>query len=194
MKIAIIGAGWYGCHLAKKIIDDGHDVTIFEKSGNIFNGASSKNQNRLHLGFHYPRSFITRKQSKDGFKKFKLEYGFCTKKIKKNIYAIDNKKSILDFETYIHIMKQMGLDFEIVDKPFSRFTNLDGLIKVNEEQILHEKASEYFTDILSENLVTNYEVTSDMIAHNRDYIKLDGVKYDFIINCSNISSQNSRRC
>ena len=40
------------------------------KKKDIFNGASGYNQNRLHLGFHYPRSKKTRIQSKVGFYKF----------------------------------------------------------------------------------------------------------------------------
>ena len=71
MKIAIIGAGWFGCHIAYELMNDGHEIKIYEKENDIFLGASGFNQNRLHLGFHYPRSFITREQSKKGFKYFK---------------------------------------------------------------------------------------------------------------------------
>ena len=56
MKICVIGAGWFGCHIATKLIDEGHSVKIFEKNKKIFSNASGNNQNRLHQGFHYPRS------------------------------------------------------------------------------------------------------------------------------------------
>ena len=46
MKIAIIGAGWYGCHLALVLKEEGHDVTVFEKNSEIFRGASGYNQFR----------------------------------------------------------------------------------------------------------------------------------------------------
>lgn len=49
MKIAIIGAGWIGCHLAHKLKNN-HKITIYDKE-DIFSGSSSNNQNRLHLGF-----------------------------------------------------------------------------------------------------------------------------------------------
>ena len=56
-KIAIIGAGWFGCHIALEILKlNKFKIQIFERNKDIFNGASSNNQNRLHLGFHYPRS------------------------------------------------------------------------------------------------------------------------------------------
>ena len=32
MKICVIGAGWFGCHIATKLIDEGHSVKIFEKN------------------------------------------------------------------------------------------------------------------------------------------------------------------
>ena len=39
MRIAVVGAGYYGCHLARCLIAAGHDVLIFERNG-IFAGAS----------------------------------------------------------------------------------------------------------------------------------------------------------
>ena len=67
-KIAIIGAGWFGCHIAHQIKKklNKFDIKLYEKEKDIFLGASSNNQNRLHLGFHYPRSKQTRLQSKNG--------------------------------------------------------------------------------------------------------------------------------
>ena len=44
-KIAIIGAGWVGCHLAKNLKDN-HNVKLIDKSG-IFAETSFRNQNRL---------------------------------------------------------------------------------------------------------------------------------------------------
>ena len=58
-KIAIIGAGWFGCYIGYDLIKSGYEVKIFEKEKEIFSGASGYNQNRLHLGFHYPRSYRT---------------------------------------------------------------------------------------------------------------------------------------
>ena len=55
MKIAIIGGGWVGCHLALNLKND-HDVVIFDKNDELFSETSYKNQNRLHYGFHYSRN------------------------------------------------------------------------------------------------------------------------------------------
>ena len=50
MKIAIIGGGWVGCHLARLFMKK-HDVTLFEKD-ELFKATSYKNQNRLHFALH----------------------------------------------------------------------------------------------------------------------------------------------
>ena len=65
----IIGAGWMGCHLALTLMKQGHRLKLFEQK-KIFNGMSGANTNRLHMGYHYPRSFQTRMQSKFGYKEF----------------------------------------------------------------------------------------------------------------------------
>ena len=115
MKIGIIGAGWYGCHLAYQLSKKNYKVKIFEKNKNIFSGMSGNNSNRLHKGFHYPRSYETRDQCRKSFNAFKKVYPTLSKKINKNIIGI-HKNSIIDFETYKQILKQTNLDFGIYNK------------------------------------------------------------------------------
>ena len=78
MKIAIIGAGWYESLLCIS----NNRVTLYEKNNKIFTGMSGYNSNRLHKGFHYPRSYITRLNCRKSFDKFKLTYPSLTKKLK----------------------------------------------------------------------------------------------------------------
>ena len=69
MKIAIVGAGFFGLTLGL-ILSKKHKVEIFEKKKSIMHGASSANQFRFHLGYHYPRSqktIIEINKSKDLF-------------------------------------------------------------------------------------------------------------------------------
>ena len=74
-KIRIVGGGWYGCHIAKRLLEEGHQVFLYEKEPHLFDGASANNQSRLHLGFHYPRDAVTRKESLTDSKRFKDTYG-----------------------------------------------------------------------------------------------------------------------
>ena len=50
IKIAIIGAGWFGCHIGYKLKKKNFNIQIFEKGKDIFENASGNNTNRLHLG------------------------------------------------------------------------------------------------------------------------------------------------
>jgi len=72
--VAVIGAGIFGCMAAIRLREAGHRVTLFERRDGILQGASLNNQNRLHLGFHYPRSPETTAQCAKGFAAFAREF------------------------------------------------------------------------------------------------------------------------
>ena len=56
--IIIIGSGWYGLHILKYLKENFNylNIILLEKNNDIFQNSSNYNQNRLHLGYHYPRS------------------------------------------------------------------------------------------------------------------------------------------
>lgn len=141
MKIAIIGAGWYGCHLAICLIEHGHDIVIYEKN-KIFSGSSSKNQNRLHLGFHYPRSKKTRDLCKNGYEKFENKYTTIAKNVSANKYYI-SKNSILDFETFCGIFNHENIKYVLSN---NNLNNTQGCISVNEKVIDSIDATQFFND------------------------------------------------
>ena len=64
MKIAIIGAGIYGCHLALCLKNQGNSIDVYDMSSDLFSGASTHNSFRIHKGYHYPRSGKTREMCK----------------------------------------------------------------------------------------------------------------------------------
>lgn len=183
MKIAIIGAGWFGCHIASELIKEGYKIKIFEKANDIFLGASGFNQNRLHLGFHYPRSFLTREQSKKGFKFFKKNYPTFSKKIQKNMYAISlNRENILDFETYLQILKSSNLRFKKLKLNSSKVKNISGLIKCEEEFIDTNIAKKFFTKKFKNILHSNKEVKQIKKLNNK--VQIFGENFDYVVNCS----------
>lgn len=181
MKIVIIGSGWYGCHIAKKY-QNKHEIIILEKNSEIFSGASYNNQNRLHLGFHYPRSYFTRQLCKNYYNKFMDDYKNIVDKIDKNYYII-SKESLLDYNTYLNIYKYENYNFEI--KENNIFNNIQGdCIDVNEQLINHKKAKDYFINILSKvKINTNYTVKSINKIDNK-FIINNEIECDLILNCS----------
>lgn len=182
MKIAIIGAGWYGCHLALSLLQDGQQVTVYEKDARPISGASRKNQNRLHQGFHYPRDYETRRQSSEGFLWFKEHYGHLSETVANNYYAVPINGSNLDFETFKQIMKASDLEFEdsADTQLLARFKGLAGVVKTSEELIRNDKASSFFEEVLNDRLKLNSEMSLD------DESVLLELKnnYDWIIDCT----------
>ena len=65
-KILVIGAGIFGCCIASELAKIGYDVVLIEQDSDIMQRASKLNHNRIHFGFHYPRSPRTARQSLEG--------------------------------------------------------------------------------------------------------------------------------
>ncbi len=171
MKIAIIGGGWVGSHLAFKLKKN-HNITIFEKNLTLFKETSYNNQNRLHLGFHYAKNNKTRQMCKNTFDRFMRDYSFLTKKVSNNYYCIPNNKSIIDFDTYKIIFNL--IDVDVVD---DKLNDVEGCINTNERYIDFHKAHEFF----------NNELKSLIVRKEVNLYDLDKLskEYDLVINCTN---------
>ena len=176
MKIRIIGGGWYGCHIALSLINKGYDVQIYEKNKDLFSESSLYNQNRLHLGFHYPRSYKTRIQSKRGFRLFMKNYPELIKTIDLSLYAISSNNSLLDFETYKMILDSTQLSYEDVTSSLPIFVkNVDGVIDCDEQTILSSKAKVFFQKKLNNYSIFNTSITAQDCINmaNRDTFVID---------------------
>tara|TARA_Y100000768_G_C23970553_1_gene680288 strand:- start:542 stop:1579 length:1038 start_codon:yes stop_codon:yes gene_type:complete len=140
MKIAIVGAGFYGCYFAKHLSKK-HKVYVFEKNSRLIMEAGYNNQYRLHQGFHYPRSQKTIQQTKEGYIKFIKEFKKYIYFPKHNYYCI-HKNSKIGFLNYLKVLKKNKLNFEIVNKdkiPFLRKELIEGAINTREGVILIDK-------------------------------------------------------
>lgn len=119
MKIAIIGAGFFGSACAM-ILSKKHKIHLFEKQKNILCGASMANQQRFHLGYHYPRSKKTVNEIKNNFIEFKNFFGTNAFGTTKNYYGISKEKSKINFKNYLKFLKQNNLEFKKIKiKDFS---------------------------------------------------------------------------
>mgnify|MGYP006268857467 CR=1 FL=1 len=171
MKIAIIGGGWVGCHLAYKL-KGSHSVTLYEKNEKLFSETSFNNQNRLHSGFHYARNHKTREMCKDTFSKFMEDYGFLTKDVVNNLYCVPNTKSIIDYGTYIQIFK----DYEKENSDIT-FKDVEGCINTNERYIDFKASHDFFNEELKD-IINHEEINSTKL---RKISK----QYDLVINATN---------
>jgi sugar phosphate isomerase/epimerase/nucleoside-diphosphate-sugar epimerase len=140
--VTVVGGGWYGCHLTKCLLEHGYNPIIKEQTG-IFAATSAHNQNRLHLGFHYPRSWETRQLCKRNFDKFKNIYGEVTTCFENNIYVIATD-SMIDANTYEQIMTAEGLQYTLLFDKNPNPATQQPCFLVNEELINYVKAKEMF--------------------------------------------------
>ena len=148
MKIRVLGAGWYGAHLAAAMIRDGHEVEVHEMADRIFTGASGSIPARLHLGFHYPRSRITRAACQDHSEAFMAAYGHLTHGVPINIYAIARDTSLVDFDQYRRTL-QGEVEFVTIAKPEEYgLQGVEGALLTGERHIVTDRAREHFETVL----------------------------------------------
>lgn len=189
MKIAIIGAGFYGTYIAYKFSKNNkHQVDIFEKNKQICSEVVKNNQYRLHTGFHYPRSLETIAQTLKGYKLFIKEFKQFIELPKYNIYLI-KKKSKVSFKKYKHIYKKLKIPYKEINldkfKNYLRKENFLGGINTKEGVIKINQLVFYLHKIIKNKL---------NIYSNSEVIKIDNLKgsvftqnkkfhnYDLIIN------------
>jgi hypothetical protein len=148
MKIRIIGAGFYGCHIGLTLLREGHDVHIFEIKDSIFKGASGCIPARIHKGFHYPRSKKTRDACQAHAREFEEFYSTHIREIPTNIYAIAANRSMVDFEQYVHTLRP-EVPFEVIKDP-SKYglRNIEGAILTEEKHIVTDDVKEFYQNEL----------------------------------------------
>jgi hypothetical protein len=83
----VIGAGLYGLYAALHCAKKGERVLVLEYEDTPFKRASYINQARVHMGYHYPRSYSTAIKSARYFNRFNEDYGFCIHSKFEQVYA-----------------------------------------------------------------------------------------------------------
>jgi hypothetical protein len=183
MNILVIGSGIFGISIALEL-DSDHKVTIIESNDDIMNGASKCNHNRLHFGFHYPRSIETAKQSLDGYELFHKKY--------KN-YILEN------FPNYYFIHKNSkvnSLDYKI----FCDKLNLDYSNETPTDLNMDDLSSSFLTnepifdyDLIKKQIREDLEKSNvKLILNKKVKSRKDISGYDVVINTtySNINVIN----
>ena len=171
-RIAIIGGGWVGCHLAMAFRDE-MEVTLYEKNHTLISETSFINQNRLHYGYHYARNAATRRLCVTTFVRFMEDYGDLVHDVENNYYAVSQDESLIDAET-ISIIFGNGPHSSLDPQAFNH-TSL--LLATPEKRIDAIGASLYFQWRL-EPLIKRERIQQC----NLQALKQD---YDFVFDCTN---------
>jgi len=89
----ILGAGLYGLYAAVSSGKKGESVLVLEKDAKPFSRATTINQARVHMGYHYPRSLSTALRSAGYFERFINDYSSCIVGEFEKIYATSSSFS-----------------------------------------------------------------------------------------------------
>ena len=84
----IIGAGLYGLYAALVCSEKDEKVLVLEYDDQPFRRATFINQARIHMEYHYPRSYTTATKSANYYNQFLEDYGYCINESFDKIYAI----------------------------------------------------------------------------------------------------------
>lgn len=167
MRIRVLGGGFYGCHIALALAGDGHEVEVHEIADQIFGGASGSIPARLHQGFHYPRSRMTRAACQEHREAFMARYGQLTRGVPINLYAIAADQSLVDFDQYVRTLRG-EVDFIPVHDPAEfGLRQVEGAVLTGERHIVTDEAKAFFLRELGDRI--RYRIAPDDAAGHWDW-------------------------
>lgn len=187
LKICIIGCGFYGAYIAKKL-GCHYTVDIYEKNSKPCLESIVNNQNRLHLGYHYPRCEKTILQTISTYEKFLKEFNNCVSFSKNNIYAIheESKVSYKDYKKTFDNFKLTHEEVSINDDIWKDIKNKKrflGAIRTKEGIINCQKIVMNLMSSIYNNknisIYCNQKITDDKFEKFKK-------NYDYVINCTYI--------
>lgn len=117
----IFGAGLYGLYAAEKCGKNGERVLVLERDAAPFMRATYINQARVHMGYHYPRSYSTAIKSAHYFERFHRDFSFCEHTRFAQIYATGAQYSWTNAAEFRRFCKASNIVCE--DVPVDRYFN-----------------------------------------------------------------------
>ena len=191
-RVGIVGCGAFGAMIALRLAENGYNVTVFESKKECLQGASLNNQNRLHLGFHYPRDLETAKQCIKGFSRFCKEFSECIVSKFPNLYFIAKENSYTSEDEYVNFCSQLGIYSEIIplDKIPVQVENVSQAILCKEvvydcnilRKLIMDKINLSGVKLLTDTKVIKIQ------SHNEEYeltcSENNNYYFDHVINCT----------
>jgi glycine/D-amino acid oxidase-like deaminating enzyme len=137
VKIAITGGGVFGAMSAIDLAENGHAVTIFERLDGLLQG-TSRNANRLHLGFHYPRDSQTARQCALGYERFRCDFGAAVLPGVANAYFIANEGSLVSPEDFLAFCDDHGLSYREINPARYRAGMSEATLGVLTDEVMYD--------------------------------------------------------
>lgn len=188
----IIGAGLYGLYSALFCGKKGEKVLVLEWDTAPFMRATYINQARVHMGYHYPRSYSTAIKSAGYFERFNDDFGFCVHSSFDQVYATSsnfswtNAKQFQKFCDAAHIRCDM-----ISPTKYFKPDMCDGSFLTTEYTYDAQILKQYFLDEIEKypNISIVYNARLNSIETKETHYKLEiknfgHVESDFLLNAT----------
>lgn len=161
----ILGAGLFGLYAASYAAKKGERVLVLEYDSEPFKRATHSNQARVHMGYHYPRSYTTAIKSAHYFDRFNSEYEACIHKSFKKIYATSNQFSWSNAEQFQSFCMAVGIPcYEVSPNHYFNKGMCDGTFETTEytydAQILKSLLLEEIKHLPQVDIIYNSRISS----------------------------------
>ncbi len=188
----ILGAGLYGLYSAFYCAKLGQTVLVLEYDPEPFMRATYINQARVHMGYHYPRSYSTAIKSANYFNRFNEDYGFCVHSSFDQIYATSNTFSWTDAEQFQKFCKDANIRCdEVPVKKYFKDGMCDGAFLTQEYTYDAQILKQFFLDELKKlsNVTIKYSMRIDKLEKTNTHYTiiakdLEEYKTDFLLNAT----------
>lgn len=188
----ILGAGLYGLYSALFCVKQGDKVLVLEYDSEPFKRATYINQARVHMGYHYPRSYSTAIKSAHYFDRFMKDYEFCVLTEFEKIYATSANFSWTSAEQFMKFCSAANIRCEDVNT--SKFFNdrmCDGAFVTKEYTYDANILKEYFINELEKypNVEIKYntrikDIKQSKINFNISLENGEDYSTDFLLNAT----------
>src|SRR5574344_2654894 len=188
----IIGAGLYGLYSALYCGKKQEKILVVEYDKEPFGRATYINQARVHMGYHYPRSYSTAIKSAGYFEKFVNDYPFSILADFDQVYATSKDYSWTNAEQFIKFCNASIIKCDRVDqKKYFKNNMCDGAFLTKEYTFDAQILKEYFINEIKKykNVEIKYNAKIDKIEKVNNYYEIitdvkERYKSNFILNCT----------
>lgn len=176
MRIIVIGAGIFGITIALELSKKHKDITLVDMNSDIMLNASKVNHNRLHFGFHYPRSKATALQSLIGYEMFYNYFRDAITSDFENYYMIE-KSSNVNSNQYECFCDDLRLKYE------KQYPEIDmSLDNIESSYLTHEPIFDY--NRIKSRLSEDLKKSGVKVVLNKKISSKKDLGYDVIINAT----------
>ncbi len=187
----IIGAGLYGLYSALYCGKKGESIIVLEHDDAPFKRATYINQARVHMGYHYPRSYSTAIKSAHYFERFNKDYGFCIHREFDKVYATSASFSWSNADQFRKFCDATGIKCEDLNP--NKYFNpdmCDGAFLTREYTYDAQLLKQYFIEELKKypNVTIEYSVRIQDIMKKDDCYEIKlvdkTIKSAFVLNAT----------